>query len=87
MASPGSHAWHACAGRIAPDGHTQNAIVGAITEISIAINAAPAAILFTIRMSDEAFASPIFGLVYTIGAIAVSSGTVYLLNRNRAALT
>ncbi len=44
-------------------------------------------ILFTIRMSDEAFARPIFGLVYIIVAVGVSSGAAYLLNRNREALT
>lgn len=44
-------------------------------------------ILFTVRMSDEALARPIFGLVYTIVAIGVSSGAVRLLARNRAALS
>ena len=44
-------------------------------------------ILFTIRMSDEALARPIFGLIYTIVAIGVSSGAVYLLRKHRAELT
>ena len=44
-------------------------------------------ILFTVRMSDEALARPIFGIVYTIIAVGVSSGCVYLLARNRAALS
>ena len=44
-------------------------------------------ILFTIRMSDEALARPIFGVVYIIVAVGVSSGAVVLLRRNRAALT
>jgi len=43
-------------------------------------------ILFTIRMPEEAWARPIFGLVYIIVAVGVSSGTVVLLRRNRAAL-
>ena len=43
-------------------------------------------VLFTIRMSDEAFARPVFGLVYAVVAIGVSGGTVYLLRKNRAAL-
>ena len=44
-------------------------------------------VLFAIRMSDEALARPIFGLVYVIVAIGVSSGAVWLLARNRAALS
>lgn len=43
-------------------------------------------VLFTIRMPAEAFGKPIFGLVYTVIAIGVSSGAVWLLSRNRAAL-
>jgi hypothetical protein len=43
-------------------------------------------ILFTIRMPEEAWARPIFGLVYIIVAVGVSSGPVVLLRRNRAAL-
>lgn len=44
-------------------------------------------VLFTVRMSDEALARPIFGLVYAVVAIGVSSGCVVLLARNRARLT
>jgi len=44
-------------------------------------------ILFTIRMPEEAFARPIFGLVYIIIAVGVSGGAVYLLSKNRHALT
>ncbi len=44
-------------------------------------------ILFTIRMPEEAFARPIFGLVYIIVAVGVSGGAVYLLSKNRHALT
>lgn len=44
-------------------------------------------ILFTVRMSHEALARPIFGIVYSIVAIGVSSGAVWLLTRNRAALS
>jgi len=44
-------------------------------------------ILFTVRMSDEALARPIFGLVYTIVAVGVSSGCAYVLARNRGLLT
>jgi hypothetical protein len=44
-------------------------------------------ILFTVRMSDEALARPIFGIVYSIVAIGVSSGAVRLLARNRSALS
>ena len=44
-------------------------------------------ILFTIRMSDEALARPIFGIVYVVVAVGVSSGAVRLLRRNRALLT
>jgi hypothetical protein len=44
-------------------------------------------VLFTIRMPDEAFGKPIFGLVYAAVAIGVSSGAVWALARNRAALT
>lgn len=43
-------------------------------------------ILFTIRMPEEAWARPIFGLGYIIVAVGVSSGAVVLLRRNRAAL-
>jgi len=42
--------------------------------------------LFTIRMADEAQAHILFGLVYSLVAIAVSSGSAYLLTRNRTAL-
>lgn len=44
-------------------------------------------VLFTVRMSDEALGKPIFGLGYSVIAIGVSSGCVYLLTRNRALLT
>ena len=44
-------------------------------------------ILFTVRMPEEAFARPIFGLVYSIVAIGVSGGAVYLLRKNRSVLT
>jgi hypothetical protein len=44
-------------------------------------------VLFTIRMPEEAFGRPIFGLVYTIVAIGVSSGAVWALARNRATLS
>jgi hypothetical protein len=44
-------------------------------------------ILFTVRMSDEALARPIFVIVYSIVAIGVSSGAVRLLARNRSALS
>jgi hypothetical protein len=44
-------------------------------------------VLFTVRMSDEALGRPIFGLVYCVIAIGVSSGCVRLLARNRAALS
>ena len=44
-------------------------------------------VLFTIRMSDEALARPVFGLVYIAIAVGVSSGCAYLLSRNRALLT
>ena len=44
-------------------------------------------ILFTIRMPEEAYAKPIFGLVYIAVAVGVSSGAVYLLNKHRAELT
>jgi hypothetical protein len=44
-------------------------------------------VLFTIRMSDEALARPLFGIVYALIAIGVSSGCVVLLARNRATLT
>ena len=43
-------------------------------------------ILFTIRMSDEALARPVFGIVYAIVAIGVSSGCARLLARNRSLL-
>ena len=39
-------------------------------------------ILFTIRMPDEALGKPIFGLVYSVIAIGVSSGCAYVLARN-----
>jgi hypothetical protein len=44
-------------------------------------------ILFTVRMSDEALGKPLFGIVYSIIAIGVSSGCAFLLARNRAALS
>jgi hypothetical protein len=44
-------------------------------------------ILFTMRMSGEAFARPIFGLVYIVVAVGVSSGAVHLLRKNRETLT
>src|SRR4051794_1602886 len=44
-------------------------------------------ILFTIRMPEEAWARPIFGLVYIVVAVGVSGGAAYLLNKNRHALT
>ena len=44
-------------------------------------------VLFMIRMPEEAFARPIFGLVYIIVAVGVSSGAVYLLQKNRHLLT
>jgi hypothetical protein len=44
-------------------------------------------ILFTFRMSEEALAKPIFGIVYVLVAVGVSSGAVVLLRRQRAALT
>ncbi len=44
-------------------------------------------VLFTSRMSDEALARPIFGVVYAIVAIGVSSGCAVLLGRRRARLT
>ena len=44
-------------------------------------------ILFTVRMSDEALGRPLFGLVYTVIAVGVSSGCAFLLARNRASLT
>lgn len=40
-------------------------------------------ILFTIRMPEEAWARPIFGLVYIVVAVGVSSGAVYLLGKQR----
>ena len=43
-------------------------------------------VLFTIRMSDEAFAHPLFGIVYAIVAIAGSAGAVHLLRRHQAEL-
>ena len=43
--------------------------------------------LFTVRMSDEALAKPIFGLVYIAVAVGVSSGTAYLLGKHRDELT
>jgi hypothetical protein len=44
-------------------------------------------ILFTVRMPEEALARPVFGLVYIIVAVGVSSGAVYLLNKHKAELT
>lgn len=44
-------------------------------------------VLFTLRMSDEALARPIFGLVYAVVAIGVSSGCAVLLARDRVRLT
>jgi hypothetical protein len=44
-------------------------------------------VLFTVRMSDEALARPIFGIVYAIVAIGVSSGAVALLRRQQPALS
>jgi uncharacterized membrane protein YhaH (DUF805 family) len=44
-------------------------------------------VLFTVRMSNEALAKPIFGLVYVAIAVGVSSGCAYLLARNRALLS
>ena len=44
-------------------------------------------VLFTIRMSDEAFAHPLFGIIYAVVAIAGSSGAVYLLRKHRDELT
>lgn len=44
-------------------------------------------VLFTVRMSDEALGRPLFGLVYVMIAVGVSSGCVYLLARNRAQLS
>ncbi|MCC6846856.1 MAG: hypothetical protein IT294_00035 [Deltaproteobacteria bacterium] len=35
--------------------------------------------LFTVRMTDEALARPVFGLVYAVVAIGVSSGCAVLL--------
>ena len=43
-------------------------------------------VLFTIRMSEEALARPLFGLVYAVVAIGVSSGCAIVLARNRALL-
>lgn len=43
-------------------------------------------VLFTVRMSDEALGRPLFGIVYVIIAVGVSSGCVRLLARNRAVL-
>jgi len=44
-------------------------------------------ILFTFRMSDEALARPLFGVVYIIVAVGVSSGAAYLLSKHRDELT
>jgi hypothetical protein len=45
-------------------------------------------ILFNVRMPREpGIGQAIFGLVYIVVAIGVSSGTVYLLSQRRAALT
>jgi hypothetical protein len=44
-------------------------------------------VLFTIRMSDEALARPVFGIAYAIVAIGVSSGCAWLLARNRSLLS
>jgi hypothetical protein len=43
--------------------------------------------LFTVRMSGEALAKPIFGLVYIAVAVGVSSGAAYLLSKHRDELT
>ncbi len=44
-------------------------------------------VLFTIRMPGEAFEHPLFGIIYAIVAIGVSSGAVYLLRKHRGELT
>lgn len=44
-------------------------------------------VLFTVRMSDEALARPVFGIVYAVIAIGVSSGCARVLVRNRALLS
>lgn len=44
-------------------------------------------VLFTIRMPEEAFGKPLFGIVYTVIAIGVSSGAAWVLARQRTALT
>ena len=44
-------------------------------------------VLFTFRMSEEALAKPIFGLIYVFVAVGVSSGCVALLRRQQAALS
>jgi hypothetical protein len=41
-------------------------------------------VLFTVRMSDEALARPMFGIVYAIVAIGVSSGCAFVLARRRS---
>jgi membrane associated rhomboid family serine protease len=44
-------------------------------------------VLFNLRMPEEAWARPLFGLVYATVAIGASSGAAWLLYRRRAALT
>ena len=44
-------------------------------------------ILFTVRMSDEALARPIFGIVYSMIALGGSWGAAYLLSKHQAELT
>ena len=44
-------------------------------------------VLFTFRMSDEALARPIFGIVYAVIALAGSWGATYLLLKHHAELT
>ena len=43
-------------------------------------------VLFTVRMSDEALAHPLFGIVYAVLAIAGSSGAAYLLAKHEPEL-
>ncbi len=44
-------------------------------------------VLFTVRMSVEAWGRPVFGLVYAAVAIGVSSGAAYLLTKHRDELS
>jgi hypothetical protein len=44
-------------------------------------------VLFSIRMPGEAFEHPLFGLIYSIVAIGVSGGAVFLLRKHRGELT